>query len=197
MDLKFSSMPVSMLRQYHFCPRIPFFTMLKSIDPPRGIWVEQGINKHKKLEDLLQRRNLIRIGISEPFTMYREMHLNSQSIGLHGICDIVITTEAGELFPIEIKSGNNQPKSGDLCQLCAYGILLEQHFHKQVDHGIILLQNGSKYISIKLTNALRQEVFITLDSIRSTLSSGLIPPSSASDSQCSQCEFLNFCGDRL
>ena len=101
------------------------------------------------------------------------------------------------LFPIEIKSGNNQPKSGDLCQLCAYGILLEQHFHKQVDHGIILLQNGSKYISIKLTNALRQEVFITLDSIRSTLSSGLIPPSSASDSQCSQCEFLYSCGDRF
>lgn len=197
MDSKFSSIPVSMLRQFHFCPRIPFFTMLKNIDPPRAIWVDQGIDNHKRIEDLLKRRNLKRIGIPEPFTIHREMHLFSKSIGLHGVCDIVISTVAGELFPVEIKSGNYQPKSGDLCQLCAYGILLEEHFQKRIDHGIILSSNRNKHIPVQLTESLRQEVFQTTDNILSILNSGLIPSSAASESQCSQCEFLNFCGDRL
>ena len=64
MDMNQFNLPVSMLRQYCFCPRIPYFYIARNITPVEKEWMSQGIEEHKRQEMLSKRRNLSRFGIS-------------------------------------------------------------------------------------------------------------------------------------
>lgn len=53
-----------MLRQHCFCPRIPFFQLMRGIQPVGPMWLQQGLNHHVREEMLAKRRKLSRFGIS-------------------------------------------------------------------------------------------------------------------------------------
>ena len=42
------SLPVSYIRQFCFCPRIPFLSVFLEIKPPSPLWVQDGVDFHEK-----------------------------------------------------------------------------------------------------------------------------------------------------
>ena len=84
-----SSIPVSLLRQFCFCPRIPYFSLVRGISPSNPGWVEDGIIFHDKTKYLIKRRKFERYGIMEPKFKF-SVYLKSSNLGLHGICDAII-----------------------------------------------------------------------------------------------------------
>ena len=76
-------------------------------------------------------------------------------------------------------------------------MLLEKKEHIAVTRGFILMGKRGKTYEIKFDEAKRLDVLRVADSIRKTLELALIPTTSATSAQCCQCEYSNFCADRL
>ena len=104
MKTESSSIPASLLRQYCFCPRIPFFTYVRQLHPPRAPWVEAGVAMHQRIEQLLKRRDLTKLTSGRSYRLKTEVPLYSPDAPFHGICDAVLELEDGTYIPLEIKS---------------------------------------------------------------------------------------------
>ena len=74
------------------------------------------------------------------------------------ICDAVLELEDGTYIPLEIKSGNASPHTGEIIQLCAYAVLLEQLHGGRIDIGFILYETKSKHKEILFTDAVRRKL---------------------------------------
>lgn len=191
------NLPVSMLRQYSFCPRIPFLYLAREIDPPKGTWVKQGMSYHQIQEILSKRRNLSRFGLTGEFKLSSEVRLYSERLKLHGICDGIIETN-DTLFPLEYKLQEKLTKStGAVIQLVAYAMLIEEKYNKKISCGFILYGSKGKTHEVLIDSITRKQVTTIINRIEQDCSMGLLPNTSASERQCSQCEFSNFCADRL
>ena len=72
MVTEYSDLPISLLRQYCFCQRIPFLILVRGLTPPRGAWVSRGIDFHMAMNKLMKRRDLSRFGLTPPYTLESE-----------------------------------------------------------------------------------------------------------------------------
>lgn len=188
------SLPISLLRQYCFCPRIPYFQELLKLNPPRPQWVKQGEALHAKQQYVFKHRSLKRFGLAQAKQQFNVV-VSSASFALHGVVDSVLQ-DTQQIYPIEFKLGGNRPTKGQLLQLTAYGMLLEEKHNSPCQTGFILYENKGKTHRIQFTQSLRQQVIDVRDKIFQDLENAYFPDSSASPAQCTQCEYLNHCNDR-
>lgn len=152
---------------------------------------------HQRIEQLLKRRDLTKLTSGRSYRLKTEVPLYSPDAPFHGICDAVLELEDGTYIPLEIKSGNASPHTGEIIQLCAYAVLLEQLHGGRIDIGFILYETQSKHKEILFTDAVRRKLDFCVEAIQRDAAKALVPQTSASDAQCTQCEFMNFCADRL
>src|SRR3989344_8100597 len=96
------SLPVHLLRQHVFCPRIPYFIEGLGITPEAPLWVQQGQDYHARQEQLSRDRTLKRFGLEHATRQFR-VHLSSTRLGTHGIADALLET-ATEVYPVEFKT---------------------------------------------------------------------------------------------
>ena len=75
-------------------------------------------------------------------------------------------------------------------------MILEKTFEKESPFAF-LVNSTQKVQSIKIEKFYKLEVTTILENIKKMLCKGLKPYSSASNSQCSICEYLNYCNDRF
>ena len=80
---------------------------------------------HQRIEQLLKRRDLTKLTSGRSYRLKTEVPLYSPDAPFHGICDAVLELEDGTYIPLEIKSGNASPHTGEIIQLCAYAVLRE------------------------------------------------------------------------
>lgn len=55
------SLPVSYIRQFCFCPRIPFLSVFLEIKPPPPLWVQDGVDFHEKAAMLQKKKEAVKI----------------------------------------------------------------------------------------------------------------------------------------
>ena len=194
MDLSSYSVPISMLRQYCFCPRIPFFNEIRGLNPADRPWMKQGLTYHQKQAMLNKRRKLQRYGVSEG-KLEHNVRLKGCALPMHGIADAILVN-GNEVCPIEFKLEAVQIRRGQIMQLMAYGILAEEYYGIPFRRGFILYGHRGKTAEVVATNARRKEVENIVEALLAIFGTQLMPESSASASQCGQCEYLNFCADR-
>ena len=193
MDLNFYSMPVSLLRQHCFCPRIPYFYLVRELEPVAKQWVREGSNYHERMQTLIKRRVLTHYGISEPVTLKLNVGLRSEALGLHGISDCVLVGQS-QCYPVEFKQGKYRPGlKGIQMQLVAYAMLCEFKFKLPATKAFVINPQDLRPHVIKITDADREMVKKLISEIQNNCQQALVPHSAASEVQCSQCEFLNFC----
>lgn len=197
MDFNSCSIPVSLLRQHCFCPRIPFFSLVKGISPTTNQWVSQGKEFHDQMQSLVKRRSLVHFGLEEPYNFKTNVKLKSHKWPMHGICDAVLFSNDG-CTPFEFKF-YAQPRlsTGTIVQLTAYSMILEELFSTPVTRAFAITGPRQKPIPIEITDKRKHLTLVYLDKIIENGEKGLLPHSCATVNQCSQCEFLNFCADRL
>ena len=191
----FYSLPIHLLRQHCFCERIPNFQELLKLKPPRPQWVKQGEQLHQKQQKVFQNRTLKRFGLEKAEQEF-EVTVTSQYLQLHGIVDSILITEE-QVYPIEFKLAGKKPTKGQLLQLTAYGMLLEKEYKRPCKTGFILYEEKGKTYTVNFTEDDKNQVLKVRDKIIKGLGTALMPNSSASASQCTQCEYLNYCNDRF
>ncbi len=189
------SVPANLIRQWSYCPRVVYYMELANIPVCRPSWVRQGEVFHSVEEKLWGRRNLSRFHLKSGKAHYKP-RLRDRELGLHGVADMAIETSQA-VYAVEFKlSGSSGKKRGDQLQLAAYSMLLEKRFAKPAPVGF--LTGGGKAVHVvNIDEGRRRSVLEAADKIRKMLKKGLKPDSSAAAAQCSACEYINFCNDRL
>lgn len=120
--------------------------------------------------------------------------LHSPVRGLTGKPDYVIRTRRGALVPIELKSYRcgAQPPHGDVVQIGAYLLLLEDLYGRPSPFGV--LRYTDRCLRVPYSGDLRAEVLRLLADV---VASGARQPAGApSPGLCRRCPFAPICPDR-
>lgn len=193
-----SSVPVSLLRQYCFCPRIPHFVLVKGIQPVETPWMKQGESYHEKQTLLNKRRSFERYGLDGNIRIEHRVSLRSELLRLHGICDAMLFKDDQPMAIVEFKSRvKTKLNMGEIIQMAAYSMICEVEFGRQFSYGYILSGDKGKVKPVSINPEIKLKVLQVRDALIAQCEECLLPDSSASILQCGQCEYLNFCADRL
>ena len=188
------SVPVSLIRQYLFCPRIPWH-MRAGTPVASPLWVRQGVEHHQRQRRLTRPRKLKRLGLEDAERRF-EVALESERLGLHGVVDLVLSTP-GEVVPVEFKIQDAPPTRAIRLQLLAYGLLAEEAYNLPFERGLVIAGTRSRTYPVPGTDSLKEELFRYLASLRRDQASPVLPPSDAQENKCTQCEYLASCNDRF
>ena len=189
------SIPIHLLRQYCFCPRIPYFQLLLELNPERPVWVRQGLDLHARQQQVFRNRTLKRFKVEQAEVQFNQA-LSSEQLAMHGVVDAVLITPT-HVYPLEFKLGQHKPVRGQILQLVAYAMLLAEKYQLQCEQGFILTGEQGKTHQIKFSAALFQQVKTVCGQIQQQLKQAYLPSSAATVQQCAQCEYLNYCNDRV
>ena len=186
------SLPVNLLRQWCFCPRVVYYRELLGVKSFEPIWSKQGSLYHKKETELFKRRNLSRFKLSEG-TKHHNINLKDEALRLHGICDLIVET-SDNVFAIEYKMGKKISTGTHhaVNRLLSIG---RKHFGKKASHSFILTGDG-KVKLVAIDNQNRRQLKHVTNEIIKMLNNSCKPFSNATIHQCGQCEYLNYCNDR-
>lgn len=115
--------------------------------------------------------------------------LTATSYGLQGKPDYIFKTWfLGRLIPFEIKSGMNkedEPHLGDMMQLAAYFLIVEEVYGKKPPYGKLVYKN--KTFKIRNTAKIRRQVKMTLREMRQMLEGDLHSEADPSFMKCKNC----------
>lgn len=192
-----SSYPISMLRQYLFCPRIPYFMVVREIQAEAPVWTSQGTSWHEVQLKLSKRRNLSRFGVGNEFKLGGvNVPVKSKSLNLHGICDAILTSN-NKICPIELKTSQVSAHSkATFIQLVAYAQALVEMTGKDINEGFVLYGDRGQVIRIPIDRQKLNTVRQICNKMKQSFASCLLPNTAASEAKCCQCEYRNFCADR-
>ncbi|MCX8000231.1 MAG: CRISPR-associated protein Cas4 [Leptospiraceae bacterium] len=188
------SLRIVELRQFAFCPRIPWYNVNNFSPIPENSWMRQGEEYHLDREKLLKKRLLKRFKTLDHNIRYR-VNVYSVTYGIHGIVDALIETK-DEIFPIEFKLQKGSFSKGIKNQILGYALCLEEMSQKKVSKGFIVSGRNAKVQEIFISEKEKLEIVETINKVKQIREMGLLPDSPASAAKCSQCEFLNYCNDR-
>lgn len=189
-----SSIPISIFRQYLFCPRIVYFQEILGLHISMPVWTKQGDLHHKKQIILSKERTLKRFELDKGKMLF-DLSLESEVYNIHGICDGLIETDE-EIVPIDFKLTNSLQR-GHLFQLLGYALCAEEKYQKKSQIGFILTGEKAKANVIEFSSVLRGEFFNILKNIERILDKQILPETCANEHQCGQCEYFNYCNDRF
>ena len=123
--------------------------------------------------------------------------LVSEKHGLVGKPDYIIS-RAGELIPVERKSRlitSSRPYDGEILQLAAYCILVEESFGVTVKRGQLRYPNRS--IEIAFDATLRTKLLMSIRAIQEASVAKDVPRCHDSATRCQRCGFAQVCSDSL
>ncbi len=189
--------PIYLIKEFLFCQRIPFFINKLNINPAQPLWMEQGKSYEKKQKILMCRRTLKRFNLDKAKIFYN-VELNSEDLDFYGICDMIIIDEEKNLvIPVEFKLKTDKKFKNHFYQLCCYGILSEKIFNKKFNKGFVLFSDKGKTIPFDFSENDKIKCLKIIKEIKEIIENDLIPATSATIHKCYQCEYKNFCNDRL
>ena len=186
---------INLIRQYLFCPRIVYFNLLTNIKPIYPRHVKLGEDYHILQHKLLSHRRFKKLNINYNKIIV-EKYLEDEVLEIDGKVDMAFICDE-EIIPVEFKFIDKKPSLSHKLQLAGYAILLERNYNLAVKTGIIIYGNNIKFYRIIIDENLKNKFFEVLSKIKDIENSGIFPNSSASENQCLQCEYLNFCDDRF
>jgi len=187
------TLTVSDVKQYHFCPRVVFYTYCLHIKRPTTYKMTEGSLEHEAIIEREERRSLKAYGLSSGERQFN-INLYSDRLALSGKLDMVILTP-DELIPVDFKNTPGEPGLNHKYQITAYALLLEDQWHKPVRRGFIYLIPQKKAREIIITDNMRLFCKQTLIKIRAMLEKESLPPVARRKGHCTDCEYKNFCND--
>lgn len=182
------------LRQHAYCPRVAWYKhVLPGAGPPETAKMAFGRTEEERVARLELRRKLRRFRLAEGTRRFA-VWLECRSLGVAGICDLVVDSPAG-LFPVDFKMTEGGVAPGHKLQLVAYALALEEQTGRAVERGFIYLLPIEDVVVVELGRALREQALDACTSIRAALDMEELPAPTQLRSKCVQCEFRNLCND--
>lgn len=191
------SIPISLFRQYTFCPRVVWYQLNLNAGVKRPLWVEQGLEYHDRQGQLDKSRSLRRYDISgDHIERLYGKTVSCNEPPMHGITDLLLVGETS-IYPVEFKLSKPRKLAGLKLQLAAYGMAAEQETGKDCHKAFLIYGDRAKTIDFTIDEKVRSEVRDAAHQVSLIAKNDRIPDSSASLAQCQQCEYLLRCNDRF
>ncbi len=188
------SIAIVQIRQYCFCPRIPWYQVNSYSPMKENLWMTQGSEYHFDREALLKKRLLKRFQNQSVEIQYR-VPVSSNFLKIQGIVDAILTT-ADSVFPIEFKMQKDSFSKGIFYQILAYGVSLEETLGKSCNMGFVISGKNARVREVKFSSQEKHDLAALVQRLREIQSTNYLPDSPATPERCVQCEYLNFCNDR-
>jgi CRISPR-associated exonuclease Cas4 len=190
---------VTDLKQYSYCPRVPYYLYCLPHLRPTTYKMEAGSEAQERVAELEERRSLRAYGLSSG-----ERHFYhsvwSARLGCIGQIDMVIETEEGgvhRLIPVDYKLSQRTPGRHFQLQIACYAMMLEEMYGVSVPEGYIYLIQSRQAECIAITKRLRQEATTIIAALRAIIETQRVPPPTPRRPQCVACEYRRFCNDVL
>lgn len=141
----------------------------------------------------------------------RGMTLQSLSLGLYGVADVVefieqqgavgisLPKRAGLYLPrpVEYKRGKSKQGDYDRIQLCAQAMCLEEMMYCSIEEGDLYYGETRRRETVKLDTELRGEVIKLSQHMHKLYSEGITPKPDMKLSVCKKCSMENLCMPRM
>jgi len=182
------------VKQYHFCPRIIYFTKVLGVEERTTESEKEGKNAHIEFHRKEKRRTTLLGGktlkVEQKWTALR---LKSEKLGVEGMVDMVVKTPEGYAV-IEYKM-TSMPKRimpGHLYQAATYAMLVEEAFRTIVRKIYVYYEKSRRFIEIPRTESIRRHVVWTIGRIRDIIEKEKLPPAKTSR-KCKSCGYRWIC----
>lgn len=130
---------------------------------------------------------------------WTSVEYTSYKIGIRGKCD-AIRKRNGSIIPYEHKRGRShqigkekKAWDSDFIQVCAYGLLLEELFKKNIEECRIRYHQDNCTVKIKLDEDARKRVFESIEYAKILSNSVSRPPITENDKLCLKCSLAPVC----
>jgi CRISP-associated protein Cas1 len=190
--------PVRALNQVSYCPRLYWLQYVEGLMVINE-HVEDGVVKHGRVNDP---KAALRPRKERDTVHTRSVSLASEALGLTGKLDLIEEKE-GEIYPVEYKrsaaptDANGQATywDNDAIQVCAQGLLLEEHLGCPVPHAFLYYIGSKTRVRVPLDQMLREKTREAVSLIRAISISYQPPPPLPPEltHRCHGCSLLTIC----
>lgn len=188
-----AELTVSDLKQWSYCPRIPYYHYVLPVEHAATYKMERGKNVQAAVEALERRRGFRSYGVSEGERLFG-VQLHSSRLGLTGRLDLLIRTPEA-CYPVDFKDTEGRPRRNHRVQLAAYALLVEEAFGRSVPRGFIYLVPKKEAVAIPIEESDRAGVIQMLAEIRQMIERERMPDPTPVMARCESCEYQNYCAD--
>src|SRR2546427_226040 len=190
-------MPVRRLHNFIYCPRLFYFQWVENIFQENGDTVA-GSHAHRNVDAPSRLDDLKELGLPEGAKL-RSLRLESESLGLIGVVDIVEGGPDGAEI-VDYKKGSARrdsegervAKEPDAMQVAAQAMLLREHGVNAV-RGAIYYAADKRRVPVELSEELFSKVRKALEEARAVAASGQCPPPLKNDARCLYCSAYPIC----
>lgn len=186
-------LPVSEIRQYHYCPRVVYFHHFLPGAGKATAKMEFGREAQEDEERLEVRRVLDKYGMREG-TRHFGMWLRSDRLGLSGKIDLLVEN-GEEAFVVDFKLTSGDPVRGHYLQVTAYSMLVEETRGWRCGVGFLFRIPDRKLFGFRIEPGMREEVRAAAEAMRQMVAREEFPIVNQNPNRCKDCEYQNFCGD--
>ncbi len=190
-------MPVRRLHNFIYCPRLFYFQWVENIfqenaDTVAGSHVHRNVDAPSKLEDAKE------LGLPEGAKI-RSLRLESESLGLIGVVDIVEGGPDGAEI-IDYKKGSarrnaeggREAKEPDAIQVAAHALLLREQGVNAV-RGAIYYAADKRRVPVEFSEEVFAKVRSKIEEARAVAGSGKCPSPLKNDPRCLYCSAYPIC----
>jgi CRISPR-associated exonuclease Cas4 len=183
---------VSDLLNHAYCARITWFAYVLGVRQRGTVKTEHGRDEHERWlareearrregEALRTRRKLVSVEVT------------SERLMLRGRMDALID-ESGAPAPYEVKAtvAPLRPWPGQVLQLAAYALLLEERYGKEVPRGFLHYLEGDVVREVAIGEVERADVLRVLAEIQEVVTTETMP-ARAPWSRCRDCVYRKIC----
>lgn len=206
-------LPVRMLNEFAFCPRLFHFMHVEQRWADNTFTIE-GRHVHRRVDQLDHVLPDAEPDISKeaseeppttdsntttgdsPPTVSRSVPLGSETLGLTAKLDLV-ATDSDEAVPVETKRGrvpDNPERSWEpeRVQLMAQGLLLREHGY-HCDHGVLYFADSRTRVDIAFTDELEIRTRELISLARAAANNRTLPPPLDDSPKCKGCSLSGIC----
>lgn len=190
-------MGVRNLHNFIYCPRLFYFQWVENIfqenaDTVAGSRVHRNVDAPSRLDDPKE------LGLPDGAKL-RSLRLESESLGLIGVVDIVEGGPDGaEIIDYKRGSarrneeGDRVAKEPDALQVAAHALLLREHGVNAV-RGAIYYAADKRRVPVELTEELFEKVRTAVQEAKHVAHTGRCPPPLKNDARCLYCSAYPIC----
>jgi CRISPR-associated protein Cas1 len=190
-------LPVRRLHNFIYCPRLFYFQWVENIFQENADTVA-GSHVHRNVDEPSRLDNPKELGLPEGAKL-RSLRLESESLGLVGVMDIVEGGPDG-VEVVDYKRGSARrdaegervAKEPDAMQVAAHALLLREHGVNAV-RGAIYYAADKRRVPVDFTEELFDKVRTAIGDAKRVAGSGHCPPPLKNDARCLYCSAYPIC----
>jgi CRISPR-associated protein Cas1 len=190
-------LPVRRLHNFIYCPRLFYFQWVENIfqenaDTVAGSHLHRNVDKPSKIADSKD------LDLPEGAKL-RSLQLQSETLGLIGVVDIIEgTADGAEIIDYKKGSarrdseGDRVAKEPDAMQVAAHAMLLKENGINAV-RGAIYYAADKRRVPVEFSEGLFSKVRKAIEEARAVAASGQCPPPLRNDARCLYCSAYPIC----